>query len=630
MSHGYKYAGLIGLAGFVKKALTLRRLAVWGALAVFLAAIVWSAFLLALGLGLNQTAQRGAATLGLTIAGIKGTLGRYRTLPQLIADNKDVRAILTSQNPSSISTQVNRELKRLNDIVGASDTYVLNNSGLTVAASNFDTDTSFVGKNFSYRPYFQDAIGGKLGKYFAIGTTSKKRGYYFASAVKVDGKTVGVVTVKIAIDKMESAWQSRDHEIVVTDENGIIFMSSNPRWLFQSIKPLSPAVLKQLQKTRKYNGADLKELVLKRSVRTTPLFEILTMQSAHQSAEYVVQSTPMSEQAWNVQIFSSTSPARTQAYIIAATVLFVLLSILLAGAFFIQRRQRLLERMQAQQQAQLELEKQVQLRTFDLNQANISLKDEIKERKATENKLRQTQADLVQAGKLAALGQMSAALSHELNQPLGAIKSYADNAGAYLQRGREKEAGENVSRISTLVDRMASISKNLRNFARKPNEEISVIPVAQIVNDAVEILERKLSDAKTEIQIQLPEHELWAKGGQVRLQQVIVNLISNGIDAMEDSQNAKIEINAHQNDDVITIDVRDYGQGISPEHAAKIFDPFFSTKGVGKGLGLGLSISYNIIKDFGGQLSTYAHRDGGTVFSIQLEAGNPLEQQAVQ
>ncbi len=250
----------------MKKAITLRRLLIGGGLLAVLAVMVWTAFLLAFGLGLNQTAQRGTTTLGLTVAGIKGTLGRYRTLPQLISENRDVRAILASQKPTSITTQVNRELKRLNNVMRASDTYVMNNSGLTVAASNFDSRTSFVGKNFSYRPYFQDAIGGQLGKYFAIGTTSKKRGYYFASSVKVDNKTVGVVAVKIAIDKMESAWQSRDNEIVVTDENGIIFMSSNADWLFQSIKPLSPKTLAALKKTRKYNGVNLKELAVKRSV----------------------------------------------------------------------------------------------------------------------------------------------------------------------------------------------------------------------------------------------------------------------------------------------------------------------------------------------------------------------------
>ncbi len=338
----------------------------------------------------------------------------------------------------------------------------------------------------------------------------------------------------------------------------------------------------------------------------------------------------MSEQAWNVQIFSSTSPARTQAYIIAATVLFVLLSILLATAFFIQRRQRLLERMNAQQEAQLELAKQVKLRTYDLNQANMSLKDEIGERKATENKLRQTQANLVQAGKLAALGQMSAALSHELNQPLGAIKSYADNAGAYLERGREKEASENVLRISSLVDRMASISKNLRNFARKPNQALSVVAIDQVIKDAVEIVRPRLLETKTEIFINLPKRKLWANAGQVRLQQVIVNLISNGIDSMENTSPSKVEITANQSNDIITIAVRDFGEGISKENKAKIFDPFFSTKGVGKGLGLGLSISYNIIKDFGGELSAQPHKSAGTIFTITLNAGKLTAQEAAQ
>ena len=614
----------------MKKIFKSRHLSPWITALVVLGIITWSAGPIATKYVFDQTVQRGHTTLRLTVAGLKGALGQYRSLPQLIADNRNIQKLLTSPSPLSVANQVNRELKRINTAVQASDTYLLNNEGLTVAASNFDTDISFVGQNFSYRPYFQDAVAGKQGQFFALGTTSLKRGYYFASPVRVNASIVGVVTVKINIDAMESAWQSSVHEIIVTDENGIIFMSSRPDWRFKSIEPLTAATLKSLATTRKYDQARLTELEMKTAPPDSNLYKLVTVAAKNNSVEYLVQNELMQKQGWRVHIFSATAPARAQAYTIVAAVLFVLLSMLLAAAFVMQRRQRLFERINVQREARQELEKQVKVRTFDLNQANTKLIGEINERKATEQELRKTQADLVQAGKLAALGQMSAALSHEFNQPLGAAKSYADNAATFLDRGRMDDARDNITRISSLVDRMASIAKHLRNFARKPNEQMSVVPVATIISDAIELLDRRIKQAKASVSVNLPDDELWVDGGQVRLQQVLVNLINNGLDAMEITDSPKIEITAVRQSDYVVLTVRDFGSGIDDAAASQIFDPFFTTKGVGKGLGLGLSISYNIIKDFGGELSATNHPQGGAVFSIKLNAASNVTAESVQ
>jgi len=308
----------------------------------------------------------------------------------------------------------------------------------------------------------------------------------------------------------------------------------------------------------------------------------------------------------------------------------VLLSMWLAAAVYILRRRRLNERMSAQREARQELEKQVRLRTHDLNQTNVKLMSEVNERKAAEEELRKTQADLVQAGKLAALGQMSAALSHELNQPLGAAKSYADNAAAYLDRDNKEQARDNVTRISSLIDRMAAIAKHLRNFARKPNEKLSSVPVATVINDALEILNQRVKTVGAKVSVDLPSNELWVVGGQVRLQQVLVNLISNGLDSIEAAKIKKIEISAEKTNGNVIIRVRDFGPGIKPEAVGQIFDPFFSTKGVGKGLGLGLSISYNIIRDFDGKLTAQNHHEQGAVFTIELAAATDIFHEAAQ
>ncbi len=244
--------------------------------------------------------------------------------------------------------------------------------------------------------------------------------------------------------------------------------------------------------------------------------------------------------------------------------------------------------------------------------------------------LRETQADLIQAAKLAGLGQMSAALSHEFNQPLAAVRNYAESAALLMARGRTDEAADNVSRIAKLVDRMASLGQHLRNFARKPNEKLGAVPLATVLKDTLEIVAPRLNAAGARLDIDLGDPAPAVLAGPVRLQQVLVNIITNAADAVEGREDRRIELTAREKDETVTIALRDHGEGVPPAIAARIFDPFFTTKGVGKGLGLGLSISYNIVKDFGGELSVANHPDGGAVFSIVLVAARQQAMEAAQ
>jgi two-component system C4-dicarboxylate transport sensor histidine kinase DctB len=275
--------------------------------------------------------------------------------------------------------------------------------------------------------------------------------------------------------------------------------------------------------------------------------------------------------------------------------------------------------MQMQADAQVELERRVAERTADLERVNTQIEAEIAERRLTEQRLRQTQADLIQAGKLAGLGQMSAALSHELNQPLTAAKTYAETTAVLIGLGRIEEASDNVRRISALIDRMASIGRHLRNFARKPNEKLGPVSVEDVMRDTLEIVDARLKAADASLQVDLSPDLPKVKAGAVRLQQVLVNIITNAADAVEGLEDRRITVSAVRRKRKITVSIRDRGPGVPAAIRDRIFDPFFTTKGVGKGLGLGLSISYNIIKDFGGSLGITDHPQGGAVFSIELD-----------
>ena len=607
-----------------------RRRYLWLALAVLVlaAAVIWLGGGYATRVYLDETAQRGTSTLRLSVAALRGAMSRFENLPALIAEQPEIRQVLKHPNNELLSRQANNRLKQINALLQSSDVYVMALDGETLAASNFDTPTSFVGQNFDYRPYFRIAREGGLGRYFALGTTSLKRGYYFAAPVWIDQQIAGVVVFKVSIDEIEKSWSAEDHEIVVTDPDGIIFMAGRGEWLFNALGPLSEVRRRAIEASRQYADAAIGELPVERR-EVVDGHDLVTIAGDGTRKEYLALAEAMPEAGWTVQVLLDTASARYRAISAMIGALMVVLLAGMAAAIVLQRRGRTAERMILQREAQDLLERRVEARTAELNAANTQLEREVAERRATAEQLRQMQSDLIQAGKLAALGQMSAALSHEFNQPLAAVKTYADNAAVLIERGRVIEASENISRISRLTDRMASISRHLRNFARKPNQKLTAVPLAAVVADTLEIVGGRLRELGASCVVDLGPEKVSVRAGSVRLEQVLVNIISNAADASEGRPDRTIEVTARRSSKKVTIGIRDHGPGIKPGTAERIFDPFFTTKGVGRGLGLGLSISYNIVRDFGGVLKVRNHPDGGAVFEIELDAAKATVEEPV-
>jgi two-component system C4-dicarboxylate transport sensor histidine kinase DctB len=265
-----------------------------------------------------------------------------------------------------------------------------------------------------------------------------------------------------------------------------------------------------------------------------------------------------------------------------------------------------------------ELEHRVALRTDELTRANRQLEAEVTEHRRTENELRQTQSELVQASKLAALGQMSAGLSHELNQPLAAIRSYADNARKFMERERYETANANLGLIVELTERMARIIRHLRTYARKEPTTVRPTHVLRAIEDSITLLARRIEASGARVEVDVPAPDAQAIAGEVRLQQVMVNLISNALDAMAGSAEKQLTIRVVEIADAVVITVADTGPGIPHESMSSVFDPFFTTKEVGAGLGLGLSITYGIVKQFGGTIGARNAERGGAVFEVRL------------
>ena len=566
---------------------------------------------------LAEAATQGGTTLRLAVSALEGHLKRYEALPALIADQPDIEALILQPDNLIRRHSTNLYLANINALLKSSDIYMLTMDGETIAASNFDLPTSFIGQNFSYRPYFQEAAKGKQARFYALGTTSAKRGYYFSSPIEIGGIVRGVIVFKVDIDVLEASWEGGDARIFVSDPEGIIFMTGSPHWLYHSILPLTEERIARTSASRRYSDAVLKPLPF--TERVEDGHRIMSVAEAGGTRDYLVLSQSMPDADWTVNVLTDTASARAQAQTVVIAVLLVLCLVGLGVAILMQRRARLDERLHLQEAAQVELERRVEERTADLARVNTRIEEEIAERRATELQLRQTQADLIQAGKLAGLGQMSAALSHEFNQPLAAAKTYSDSADVLIERGRLEEARDNIRRISALIDRMASISRHLRNFARKPNEKLSGVALDDVIRDTLEIVSTRLKSAQAEIDMSLPRDIPPVLAGSIRLQQVLVNIITNAADAVEGLDDRRIELTVDV-DEMVHIRVRDHGAGVAAAISERIFDPFFTTKGVGKGLGLGLSISYNILKDFGGSLSVANHPDGGAVFTISLMA----------
>ncbi|MBB4404460.1 two-component system C4-dicarboxylate transport sensor histidine kinase DctB [Agrobacterium tumefaciens] len=566
----------------------------------------------------GEMSEQGRTTLRLAVSALGGLLNRYEPLPALIADHDDIEELVAHPKDAELRQRANVYLKSINTLLESSDIYIITLDGETIAASNYDGPTSFVGENFSYRPYFQDAAKGLQSRFFALGTTSHKRGYYFSAPILFNEEIKGVIVFKVDIEGIEASFGDGENRILVSDPEGIIFMTGTPQWLYSGLMPLTPERLARTEASRRYANATLKELPLKNG--NFGSHQLMTIAQDDGEREYMLLSQPMPDAGWTVSVLMDTGSLRTQ---VKTAMIAIILCLCLAAAVIaamLQRRRRLRERLIHQAEAQAELERRVEERTADLARVNQEIEHEIAERRQTEKQLRKMQNDLVQAGKLAALGQMSAALSHEFNQPLAAAKNYAENASLLVERGRLAEVTENLRRISGLIDRMASISKHLRNFARKPNEKMAAVGLEAVLRDTLEIVGARLKAADAVLDVDLGPVQLAVKAGPVRLQQVLVNIISNAADAVEGREDRHIALQAVQHGQMVSIFIRDRGPGVPAAISERIFDPFFTTKGVGRGLGLGLSISYNIIKDFGGQLRVRNHEEGGAEFEIELPA----------
>lgn len=599
-------------------------------LAVLFPLVIWQTAMWSGRVALQVIRDDGHRRLALYTSNLQSELERYDYLPRILAEDTAVKEVLQAGGNTIAADIANRYLERINTFADASATYVMARDGTTLAASNYNSDRSFVGRNFKFRPYFQMALKGDLGRYFALGTTSLKSGYYLARPVYQDFDTdreiIGVIVVKVGMDRLEKTWDKGPVHVMVTDPDGVAFITSNADWKFRTLTHLPDETRSRIKSSRQYHNAPLLPLDLTGQEDLGGGDAIVSVAvGAGGETEYLMQTAPVAGTEWKIHVLLPS--ARVGHIVWAATTLagFGFAIVVLLAFSVTQRRHRLRDRLAYQQKvadalekARDELEVRVRERTADLSDVNRRLVEEIGERRRAEEDLRTTQAELIQAGKLAVLGKLSTGINHELNQPLSAIRSYADNARAFLSRGRTDDAHENLTSISELTERAASIVTRLKGFARKSSADVRTVPLGPSVTNALNLLAPRFQEDGIEVVTDLGDHEVLVQGGAVRLEQVFVNLFSNAADAMSGRGTRVLSVTLDEDGETVSVRVADTGPGIAVDHLSKVFEPFFTTKEAGVGLGIGLAISYSIVRNFGGTMEVANRPKGGAVFTVQL------------
>lgn len=546
--------------------------------------------------------HQGQRQLQLMAPDLQSLLQKYETLPFVLGFQPDLIEALAHPTDTRGITRLNSTLKTIQQQAKVGAIYVMNRDGLTLGASNWDLPLGFVGKNFSYRPYFDAALRGRAGRFYGIGTSTSEAGYFIAQPVygngSAGGPVTGIVVVKISLADFERTWRSSDDAIVLADSAGVIFLSNRPDWIYRSLDKLDAATELQLAHTQQYMGQKI-----------TPL-------TGHPD---LFATQAVGQLGWQLMLFPGQSRVVRAGLQWALAAVLLLACVALSGWAEHQRRRRLEERLASRvalQKAELELNDKIVERTQQLRNTNQDLEGKYVTLQETEHLLRSTQNELVQAGKLAMLGQMATGITHELNQPLAAIRAFADNARVFLERGQVEQVGGNLGHISEASARMGAIISQLKGFARK-DELVATVDLAASVRASAFLLESEFRRHAVTLQIDATE-DVKVAGDSVRIEQVLINLLRNALDAVEATEQRMVAISLERDGPCALVSISDSGEGISDQVVAHLFEPFFTTKPSGKGLGLGLAISSSIVQAMNGRLTAHNQVGGGARFELRL------------
>jgi len=568
--------------------------------------------------GMAQLAAVASERLELYAATLEAEMARHAYLPSLIAIDADVLAMLQAPEDPRLRLQAGLRLARINARAGAIMSYITDAQGQVLATSQArpQADDSTLRQAMSF--------GDNPGHFFAANAFNGSLDFFLVQPLHRGGRRAGLIVVKLNLGPLEATWvdlglRSQAEKLMVVDDNDVVIMSSVPGWKYHLLGAADSARRAELRATGRYASGTLQPLgadtepipQLDASLVRLPITEpgqprpgswLLAQERAvvPLGLRLVTLSDPA--EVWKQARYAAWGGGAFGAFVG------------MLALYLVSRQRALRQLFRAQnelQRAHGQLERLVDERTGELRNTNEELKRQIAQRLQAED-------ELMQAGKLAALGQLSAGISHEINQPLTALRALSRNSLQLLEHGRHASVAENLRAIDDMVERMGRITRQLKNFARKADPTHAPVSLAAAVQAAQQLLEHRLHAEQVQFSAEI-DPQLRVRCESYRLEQVLVNLAANAMDAMRDSALKRLGISAAVEGERVCVRVTDSGCGLDDAQLARLFEPFFTTKPAGEGLGLGLVISSKIVHEFGGTLrGRRADQGTGMVFEFDL------------
>jgi two-component system C4-dicarboxylate transport sensor histidine kinase DctB len=536
------------------------------------------------------------------------TLQNYQSVPKILQKSEAILSVL--REPTDLSVDLaNQQLYEVNSTLKADVSYLMTTDGVTIASSNYKGEDSFVGKNFSFRPYFKLAKSGIDSSYSALGAISGKRGYYFSSPVMDRQKVIGVVVIKVSLAFIEDMWRESGMNFVISDSDGVIFFSSRLSWLYKTMYQLPQKRIDEITASLRYRGAELQSI----SAYTSPdeLFEPTVILSNNgEQKSWIIKSSYMPDWGWRMYSLTPTSAILAELTFFISIYTLIMLLLFVLYLYFGKRIElRIhLEEMNTQ------LEYRVSELTGEQMRTNAELQDLVDHYRRAQTELQDTQIQLIQTAKLAVLGEFSAGLHHELSQPLQALQSYSSNCKKMLAMNKLDGLQQNLEEINVICRAMGGIIAKFKIFARRTNPDPRPASLKEIISTTWTIVRPKFRDMGVVFDNKTVDAEIFCE--PVLVQQVLVNLLNNALQALEDTPSPRIRMTSWVEGDYLNLRVDDNGPKVTVEEMAHFFEPFFTTKE--SGLGLGLTISRRIMESQNGEINVMTGEDGGVAFNIKL------------
>ena len=480
--------------------------------------------------------------------------------------------------------------------------YLMRTDGVTISASNAGSPASFVGQDYAFRPYFQTALSGDQGRFYGIGATTGLPGYFIADPVRgPDGSIIGVIAIKLDLSGLAQSWQSAGERAVLVDRNGVVLLASDPEWRYRTLEPLDAGQRQAIEEARQFPGQPLDQL------DWAPRAEGRAQIGGEAGLHLVARDLP---HGWTLHYFPVADRALARSWLVTA------FALMLAGIGFIAFQFQRTRRMGAALRRSAEEEAQLRI-------ANDRLAREIEERREAERRLSRTQDELERASRLAALGQLAASVTHELGQPIAAMRNHL--AAAEMQPGG---GGKLTSRLTSLVERMEGITRQLKFFARSGDEDLGPLDLVGAMQAAIELVQPNLVQGDVALDTDWPEAGVCVTGNRLRLEQVMTNLLRNAADAVDGIPEPRIRVTIGEGAEGAWFEVADNGHGLEGMSLDELKEPFITTRESGQGMGLGLTISAGIVSDHGARMTAGDTAEGGAVFRVVFPPVERVEGEA--